>query len=128
ILRMNRDIDVREIVPSVRVPTLILHRVGDSRITVDAGRYLADNIPGAKFIELPGTSHTPWAERDISDRIVDEIQEFLTGSRGALRRLDIRVDAAARYRGAQRPAYRRNRGEARRRRRDRRAHRRARRG
>jgi class 3 adenylate cyclase len=79
---MNRDIDVREIVPSVRVPTLILHRVGDSRITVDAGRYLAGNIPGAKFIELPGTSHTPWAERDISDRIVDEIQEFLTGSRG----------------------------------------------
>jgi class 3 adenylate cyclase len=82
IRRMNREIDARHILPSIRVPTLVMHRVGDSAISVDAGRYLATNIPGARYVELPGTDHVPFYERDIADRIVDEIQEFLTGSRG----------------------------------------------
>ena len=54
ILRMNSEIDARHILPTIRVPTLVLHRVGDTRITVDAGRYLATHIPGAKYVELPG--------------------------------------------------------------------------
>jgi class 3 adenylate cyclase len=55
-----------------------LHRVGDSRVTVDAGHYLAAQIPRAKYVELPGVNHIPL---DITDRIADEIEEFLTGSR-----------------------------------------------
>ena len=80
ILQMNSEIDARHILPTIRVPTLVLHRVGDGRITIDAGRYLATHIPGAKYVELPGTDHTFFGERDIADRIVEEIEEFLTGS------------------------------------------------
>jgi class 3 adenylate cyclase len=83
ILQMNSEIDARHILPTIRVPTLVLHRVGDGRITVDAGRYLATHIAGAKYVELPGTDHTFFGERDIADRIVDEIEEFLTGSHTA---------------------------------------------
>jgi class 3 adenylate cyclase len=81
ILRMNAEIDARPIVATIRVPTLIMHRIGDTRITVDSGRYLAANIPGAKFVELPGSDHYWHAERDISDRVCEEAEEFLTGSR-----------------------------------------------
>jgi class 3 adenylate cyclase len=81
IRRMNREIDTRHILPSIRVPTLVMHRVGDSAINVELGRYLAANIAGAKYVELPGTDHTPFYEHDITDRIVDEAEEFLTGSR-----------------------------------------------
>jgi class 3 adenylate cyclase len=79
--RMNRDIDARAILPGIRVPTLVIHRVGDSAVNVDAGRYLAAHIPGARYVELPGSSHVPLYERDVADRIVEEIEEFLTGSR-----------------------------------------------
>jgi class 3 adenylate cyclase len=78
IIRMNSEIDARHILPTIRVPTLVLHRVGDPRVTVDAGRYLATRIPGAKYVELPGNDHAPF---DIGDRLADEIEEFLTGSR-----------------------------------------------
>ena len=81
ILRMNSEMDVRDILPTIRVPTLVLHRVGDTRITVDEGRYLATHIPAAKYTELPGNDHNPFGERDITDRILDEAEEFLTGSR-----------------------------------------------
>lgn len=81
VLRMNSEIDARHILPAIRTPTLILHRVGDARVTIDAGRYLAEHIPGAKFIELPGTNHIPFGEPRVVDRICDEIEEFLTGSR-----------------------------------------------
>jgi pimeloyl-ACP methyl ester carboxylesterase len=81
VLRMNSEIDARHILPAIRVPTLLLHRVGDSRVTVDAGRYLAAHIPGAKYVELPGTDHMFLAEPNIADRITDEAQEFLTGFR-----------------------------------------------
>jgi class 3 adenylate cyclase len=57
------------------------HRVGDTAISVELGRYLGDNIPGARYVELPGTDHFPFHERDTTDRIVDEVEEFLTGSR-----------------------------------------------
>src|SRR5439155_13530290 len=81
IRRMNREIDTRHILPTIRVPTLVMHRVGDSAISVDAGRYLAANILGVRYVELRGINHNPLYERDITDRIVGEVEEFLTGSR-----------------------------------------------
>jgi class 3 adenylate cyclase len=85
IVKMQFQTDARHILPTIRVPALVLHRVGDPRITVDAGRYLAAHIPGAKYVELPGIDHNflLTGERDIADRVVDEIEEFLTGSRGS---------------------------------------------
>jgi class 3 adenylate cyclase len=83
ILRMNSEIDARHILPTIRVPTLVLHRVGDARITVGEGCYLATHIPGAKYVELPGSDHSFTGEPEITDRIVNEVEEFLTGSRTA---------------------------------------------
>ena len=80
-LRMNAEIDARHILPAIRVPTFIIHRVGDGAIPVEAGRYLARNIPGAKYVELPGDNHIPLREPETADRIVGEVEEFLTGSR-----------------------------------------------
>ena len=81
IRRMLVEIDVRHILPAIRVPTLVLRRVGDGASPVEAGRYLADNIPGAKYLELPGDNHNPLYEPEVADRIVGEVEEFLTGSR-----------------------------------------------
>jgi class 3 adenylate cyclase/pimeloyl-ACP methyl ester carboxylesterase len=78
--RMNTQIDVRHVLSAVRVPTLVLHRTGDPRVSVEAGRYLGNHIPGAKYVELPGSDHGPFLD---SDRILDEVEEFLTGSRTA---------------------------------------------
>ncbi len=79
VMRMNREIDVRHVLPAVRVPTLVLHRIGDRLTPVEQGRYLAKHIPGARFVELPGDDHLPWFG-DV-DAILDEIEEFLTGVR-----------------------------------------------
>ena len=78
IMRMNMEIDVRHVLPSVRVPTLILHRTGDRLTFVEQGRYLAERIPGARLAELPGDDHMPFLN---SDQIIDEVEEFLTGTR-----------------------------------------------
>ncbi len=77
LLRMSQEIDVRQVLPAIRVPTLVLHRVDDPLIPVDQGRYFAGQIPGAKFVELPGADRLVFAG-DV-DRLVDEIEEFLTG-------------------------------------------------
>jgi len=79
LMRMNNEIDIRHILSAVQVPTLVLHRTGDLRVNVEAGRYLGSNIPGARYIELPGDDHVPWVGE--VDRLADEIEEFLTGSR-----------------------------------------------
>jgi len=79
VLEMTLEIDVRNILTAVRVPTLILHRSGDRRIDVGGSRYLADRIPNAKYVELKGIDHLPWV--GDSDAIADEIGEFLTGTR-----------------------------------------------
>jgi class 3 adenylate cyclase len=63
----------------VRVPTLVLHRTGDRAIRTEQARYLADHIPGSRLVEVPGVDHTPWV--GDSDAILDEIEEFLTGTR-----------------------------------------------
>jgi class 3 adenylate cyclase len=76
---MNTDIDVRDVLPAIRVPTLILHRRGDLDANIEEGRYIAARIPGAKFLELPGPDHLPWA--GDQGEVVDEIEEFLTGIR-----------------------------------------------
>ena len=76
---MFLDIDVREVLPLVQVPTLVLHRTGDRVVSVHAGRWLASRIPGAKFVELPGPDHSPWAG-DV-DALAGEIEEFITGAR-----------------------------------------------
>jgi class 3 adenylate cyclase len=77
---MNSLIDVREILPTIQVPTLVLHRTGDLDSKVEEGRYIAGRIPGARFLELPGDNHVPWID---ADQVVDEIEEFLTGVRPA---------------------------------------------
>lgn len=80
-MRMAFDIDVRDIVPSIRVPTLLLHSEGDRICHLENGRYLAREIPDARYVELPGADHVPWFEPDL---VVSEIREFLTGHRVAL--------------------------------------------
>jgi pimeloyl-ACP methyl ester carboxylesterase len=82
LMRMNSQIDIEDVLPAVRVPTLILHRTDDRVITVTAGRELADRIPGAKYVELPGDDHLPWV--GDPDALLDEIEEFLTGARPAI--------------------------------------------
>jgi pimeloyl-ACP methyl ester carboxylesterase len=79
LIRMNVELDVRPILPLVRVPTLVVHRTGDRTIPVEAGRYLARHIPGARLVELPGDDHLPSV--GDTDALVDEIEEFLTGVR-----------------------------------------------
>jgi pimeloyl-ACP methyl ester carboxylesterase/class 3 adenylate cyclase len=88
IRKMNRKIDVRHILPAIRVPTLVMHRSGEIVAPIDGARYLADNIPGAKFVELPGANHYFLFEPEIVDRIIGETEEFLTGSRSS----DIETD------------------------------------
>jgi pimeloyl-ACP methyl ester carboxylesterase len=77
--KMNTQIDVRDILPTVRVPTLVLHRTGDRDAKLEEARYIAARIPGANMVELPGVDHLPWV--GDQDSVLDEIQEFLTGIR-----------------------------------------------
>jgi pimeloyl-ACP methyl ester carboxylesterase len=78
--RMNWDADIRHLLPLVQVPTLIVHSEEDKWVRIDSARYLAEHIPGARFVALPGADHLPYAE--LGPRVAEEVQEFLTGSRG----------------------------------------------
>jgi class 3 adenylate cyclase len=80
LLHMNSQIAIRDIVPTIRVPTLVIHRTGDLVVNVEAGRFLAKHIIGARYIELPGADHQ-WFVGDNATEIGDAIEEFLTGSR-----------------------------------------------
>ena len=75
---MNFEIDIRQVLPAIRVPTLLLHAVGDRSVPVSASRYMAQQIPGAKYVELPGIDHTP--VRANSEAILNEIQRFLVAA------------------------------------------------
>ncbi len=77
--RMNTEIDIRHVLGTIRVPTLVLHRSGDQDAKVEEGRYIAAQIPGAKFVELPGRDHLPFV--GDADAVLDEVEEFLTGVR-----------------------------------------------
>ena len=79
LVAMNAEIDIRHILPAIRVPTLLLHSVGDAAINIGASRYMADRIPGARLVELPGQDHLVWLSD--ADAILGEIEEFLTGVR-----------------------------------------------
>jgi class 3 adenylate cyclase len=76
--RMNTQVDIRHVLPTIRVPTLIVHRVGDRDIDVGGARYMATRIPGAKYVELPGDDHLPFV--GDQDSILDQVEEFLTGA------------------------------------------------
>lgn len=80
--RMNSQVDIREILPSIRVPTLVLHRTGDRCLLVEEARYVASRIPNARLVELPGVDHLPFVGDQES--ILNEIEEFLTGARHVL--------------------------------------------
>jgi pimeloyl-ACP methyl ester carboxylesterase len=73
--------DVRHVLPAIRVPTLVVHRVGDQPVRVAHGRYMAERIQGAKYVELPGADHMPFMG-DV-DALLNEVREFLTGERAA---------------------------------------------
>jgi pimeloyl-ACP methyl ester carboxylesterase len=75
----DHAVDIRDVLSAVRVPTLVLHRTGDRWYPLAESQYLADHIPGAKLIELPGEDHIPWW--GDQERLVGEIQTFLTGAR-----------------------------------------------
>ena len=79
LLRMNTEIDVRAVLPTIRVPTLILHRRGDLDANVEEGRWIASQIRGARFAELPGEDHLPWV--GDQELLLAEVQGFLTGAR-----------------------------------------------
>ena len=77
--QMNSEIDVRNVLPSIRVPSLVIHRTDDQCLKVEEGRFVAQRIPGAKFVEFPGNDHLPFV--GDQDAILDEVEEFLTGVR-----------------------------------------------
>ena len=79
LLRMLDEIDVRPVLPTIRIPTLVLHSVGDKVVNVENGRYFGRHIPNARYVELPGADHFPYL--GDSDAILAEIEEFLTGVR-----------------------------------------------
>ena len=76
--KMNAEIDVRNVLPSIRVPTLVIHRKDDKCLKVEGGRYVASKIPGSKYVEFDGDDHLPF----VGDQgeILDEIERFVTGS------------------------------------------------
>jgi pimeloyl-ACP methyl ester carboxylesterase/DNA-binding CsgD family transcriptional regulator len=79
LLRMNTFIDIRDVLPAIRVPTLIIHARGDRVAPVEAGRYLAEHIPNARLLELDSDDHWPYF--GDADQVIGEVQEFLTGVR-----------------------------------------------
>jgi pimeloyl-ACP methyl ester carboxylesterase len=81
IFEMFLDVDVRDVLPTIHVPTLVLHRHGDRVVDRRAGKQLAARIPGARFVVVPGIDHLPWA--GDAEAVLGEIEEFLTGNRSA---------------------------------------------
>ena len=82
--KMNTDIDIRNVLSSIHVPTLVIHRRGDRDVRVGNGVYLAQHIEGARYVELMGDDHAPMA--GDTDAIADQIEEFLTGVRPVAQR------------------------------------------
>ena len=79
LVQMNASIDIGEVLPSIRVPTLVIHRKQDLRVPLRAGQFLADHIPGARLAVIEGVGHPIFL--DAQDPIVEEVQTFVTGSR-----------------------------------------------
>jgi class 3 adenylate cyclase len=79
LLRMHAEVDIRSVLPSIQVPTLVLHREQDQFIDIRHSRYLVEHIPGARFVVLPGDEALTFAAD--GDELLDEVEEFLTGAR-----------------------------------------------
>ena len=77
--KMNAEVDVRHVLPTISAPTLVVHRTGDLSLPVEGARFMAEEIPGARLFELPGDDHLPFV--GDQDEILDEVEEFLTGVR-----------------------------------------------
>jgi pimeloyl-ACP methyl ester carboxylesterase len=77
---MATEIDVRSALPAISCPTLVLHRTGDRVSSVHGARWMAEQVAGARYVELPGGDHFPWI--GDQDAVLGEIEEFLTGVRG----------------------------------------------
>ena len=93
LMRLNGQVDVRDLLPTIGVPTLVLHRTDDRWVDVGNGRYLAANMPQARLVELPGTDHRPWL--DDADTVLDEVEAFVTGARSRPRHVKVRMGAGA---------------------------------
>jgi class 3 adenylate cyclase len=76
------QLDVREVLAAIAVPTLVVQSAANRFVVADQGRYLAEHIPGAQYLELASGGHWPWAAPD-ADRFLDRLEEFLTGAREA---------------------------------------------
>jgi class 3 adenylate cyclase len=81
LMTMNTFVDVRDVLPAIRVPTVVMHRADDRDANVEEGRFIASKIPGARFVEFIGADHSWWTQD--RDAIVDEIEELVTGVRPA---------------------------------------------
>jgi class 3 adenylate cyclase len=79
LIRMNSEIDTRSVLPTIGVPTLLLSRTGDRDVSVEEERWIAGQIPGSTFVELPGDDHLPWL--GDTEGLLDEVETFLTGER-----------------------------------------------
>ena len=80
LVRMNSQIDISNILSTVRVPTLVIHCTGDKLVKVESGRFLAEHIPGARLLELPGDDHFFFIHEQTAIKIGDAVEEFLTGT------------------------------------------------
>lgn len=89
VMRQDMDTDIRQVLPVVQVPTLVLHRTGDQVEQIEAGRYVASRIPGARFVELPGDDGIPWIG-DV-DGVLDELKSFIAGEAADRPRTDRRL-------------------------------------
>lgn len=87
-LRSRLEIDIRNVLPTISVPVLVLHRTGDPLFSVEHGRYLAEHIPDARYVELPGNDYPFWIGE--VDTFLEEIEEFVTGAR-SIREADRRL-------------------------------------
>ena len=79
LVKMFSDIDVRHVLPAIHIPTLVIHRKGDRVANYRGARWMAEQIEGARYVELPGVDHLPFA--GDAGAIYDEVEEFLTGTR-----------------------------------------------
>ena len=79
LIRVTGEVDVRAVLPSIQVPTLVMHRARDKFIDIRHSRYLAEHIPNARYVEIPGEEAISFGG-DTSP-LLDEIEEFLTGTR-----------------------------------------------
>jgi class 3 adenylate cyclase len=80
VMRIHMDTDIRQVLPVVHAPTLVLHRTGDQVEAIEAGRYVASKIPGAQFVELTGDDAIPWI--GDTEAVLREIEVFVTGDKG----------------------------------------------